>query len=137
MTKSGRSTIQTVALVFGAVYLLVGILGLIPFFGGSYTQAHNNLLGFVPINLLHNIVHLLIGVAGLVAASSFVRSRAFCQIFGVVLLLIGVVGIFVANPLNLIPIGGFDIAIHLLTGGILAYFGFSTMSVPRPAGTPP
>ena len=45
-----RSMVQTVALVFGIVYLAVGILGFLPFFGGSYTQTPNNLLGLVPIS---------------------------------------------------------------------------------------
>jgi hypothetical protein len=130
-----RSLVQTVALTFGIVYLLVAILGLLPFAGGSYTQANSNLLGFVPINLLHNIVHLVIGIAGIAAAGSLARSRQFCQVFGVVLILIGIMGIFVNNPLNLIPIGGFDVAIHLATGGILSYFGFAGATRPRPAVT--
>jgi hypothetical protein len=128
----GRSLVQTVALAFGVIYLLVGVLGLAPFAGGSYTQTNSNLLGFVPINLLHNIVHLVIGIVGIAAAASLARARQFCQVFGVVLIAIGIVGIFVNNPLNLIPIGGFDVAIHLATGGILAYFGFVGASQPRP-----
>lgn len=128
-----RSLVQTVALAFGVVYLLVGVLGLLPFTGGSYTQTNSNLLGFVPINLLHNIVHLVIGIAGIAAAASLARSRQFCQLFGLVLILIGIVGIFVSNPLNLIPIGGFDIVIHLATGAILSYFGFVASTERRPA----
>ena len=129
---TNRSIVQTVALAFGVVYLLVGILGLLPFVGGTYSQTNSNLLGFVPINLLHNVVHLVIGIAGIAAAGSFARSRQFCQVFGAVLILIGIVGIFVNNPLNLIPIGGFDVVIHLVTGGILAYFGFVAAPVRRP-----
>jgi hypothetical protein len=128
----GRSLVQTVALAFGIIYLVVGVLGLAPFVGGSYTQTNSNLLGFVPINLLHNVVHLVIGIAGIAAAGSLARSRQFCQVFGVVLILIGIAGIFINNPLNLIPIGGFDVAIHLVTGGILAYFGFVSAAQPRP-----
>jgi uncharacterized protein DUF4383 len=128
----GRSLVQTVALAFGVIYLLVGVLGLAPFVGGSYTQTNSNLLGFVPINLLHNIVHLVIGLAGVAAAGSLARSQQFCQVFGVVLIAIGIVGIFVNDPLNLIPIGGFDVAIHLATGGILAYFGFVSAAQRRP-----
>ena len=123
---NNRSLPQIVALTFGAIYLLVGVLGLIPFFGGSYTQTSSDLLGFVPINLLHNIVHLVIGVAGLAAASSMSRSRLFAQVFGSVLLLVGLLGIVTSNPLSLIPIGGVDIAIHLLTGAVLAYVGFAS-----------
>jgi len=128
-----RSLVQTVALAFGIIYLLVGVVGLVPLVGGSYTQTNSNLLGFVPINLLHNIVHLIIGIAGIAAAGSLARSKQFCQLFGGVLILIGIVGIFVNNPLNLIPIGGFDIVIHLVTGGILSYFGFVGATRPRAA----
>ena len=128
-----RSMVQTVALIFGVVYLAVGIVGFLPFLGGSYTQTSSSLLGIFPINLLHNLVHAVIGVAGIAAAASLASSRMFNQIVGVVLLLLGVVGIFVAQPLGLLNIGGPDIALHLLTGGILAYFGFAAATTPRRA----
>ena len=130
MGNRDRSMVQTVALAFGVVYLAVGILGFLPFLGGSYTQTSSSLLGIFPINLLHNLVHALIGIA---AAASLASSRTFCQVVGVVLLLLGVVGIFVAQPLGLLNIGGPDIALHLLTGGILAYFGFAAAAAPRRA----
>jgi hypothetical protein len=128
-----RSMVQTVALVFGVVYLAVGILGFLPFLGGSYTQTSSSLLGIFPINLLHNLVHALIGIAGIAAAASLATSRTFCQVVGVVLLLLGVVGIFIAQPLGLLNIGGPDIFLHLATGGILAYFGFAASANPRRA----
>ena len=123
---ANRSTPQVVALVFGTVYLVVGVLGFLPFLGGSYTQTPNNLLGLVPINLLHNIVHLIIGVAGIAAAATVANSRMYLKTFGIVLLALGVVGIFVQNPFQLVPIGGFDVAIHLATGAVLTYFGFAS-----------
>jgi hypothetical protein len=130
---NNRSMVQTVALAFGAIYLAVAILGLLPFLGGSYTQTIHSLLGIFQINLIHNIVHGVIGIAGLAAAGSLARSRMFCQVFGVVLLALGVVGIFLNNPLGLVPIGGVDIGLHLVTGAALAYFGFVAAVAPRPA----
>jgi hypothetical protein len=112
-------------MVFGVVYLAVAVLGFLPFLGGSYTQTPNNLLGLVPINLLHNIVHLVIGVAGIAAGATLAASRTYLKTFGVILLLLGLLGIFVQNPVGLVPIGGFDIAIHLVTGAVLTYFGFA------------
>ena len=122
---TNRSMVQIVALAFGAIYLLVAIVGFVPVFGGSYTQSVSSLLGIFPINLVHNLVHALVGIAGLAAAASLARSRMFCQVFGIVLLALGVVGIFVSNPLGLVPIGGVDVALHLGTGAILSYFGFA------------
>jgi hypothetical protein len=116
---------KTVALVFGAIYLAVGIIGFLPFLGGSVTMTNSKLLGLFNINLLHNLVHIVIGIAGLAAAASLANSRRFCQVVGVVLLLLGVLGVFVANPLGLLYIGGLDIGLHLVSGAVLAYFGFA------------
>jgi hypothetical protein len=106
--------VQAVAAVFGAIYLVAGVLG---FF-------IHPLLGFLQVNLLHNLVHIVIGIGGLAAASSLANSKTFCQIAGGILLLLGLIGIGVANPFGLLYLGGADIALHLVTGGVLAYFGF-------------
>jgi hypothetical protein len=110
-----RSTVQIVALVFGAIYLVAGILG---FF-------NHTLLGIFQVNLLHNLVHVAIGIGGLAAVTSVANSKTFCRVAGVILLLLGLIGIGAANPLGLLYIGGADIALHLVTGAVLAYFGFA------------
>lgn len=120
-----RSTVQMVALVFGVIYLAAGVLGFLPFLGGSYTMTNHALLGIFNINVLHNLVHVVIGIAGLAAVTSLPNSRRFCQVVGVILLLLGVLGVFVARPLGLLDIGGLDIALHLVSGAVLAYFGFA------------
>jgi hypothetical protein len=120
-----RSMVQTAALAFGVIYLLAGLLGFLPFLGGSATQTDRALFGLFQVNLLHNLVHVAIGIAGLAAASSIANSRTFCQVVGVILLLLGVLGIFVANPLGLVYIGQADIGLHLVSGAVLAYFGFA------------
>ena len=109
-----RSMVQAVAAVFGAIYLVAGVLG---FF-------IHPLLGIFQVNFLHDLVHIAIGIGGLAAASSLANSKTFCQIAGVILLLLGLIGIGVANPFGLLYIGGADVALHLVTGGVLAYFGF-------------
>jgi len=130
-----RAVVQTVALIFGVIYFLVGVLGFIgPLIGTSsfitITQDKHALLGLADINLLHNLVHLAIGLAGLAAASSVANSRAFCQVVGVILLMVGLLGIFVGNLFGILPLAGFDIPLHLVTGAVLAYFGFAaTISV--------
>ncbi|HET9847242.1 MAG TPA: DUF4383 domain-containing protein [Candidatus Dormibacteraeota bacterium] len=115
-----RSTVQTVALGFGVIYLLAGILGFLT----SSTLTSKPLFGIFEVNLVQNLLHIVIGVAGLAAAGSAQNSRTSCQVLGVILLLLGVLGIFVASPLGLLDIGGADIALHLFSGAVLAYFGF-------------
>lgn len=124
MSMGDRSTVQTVALALGVVYLLVGVLGFLTVLGGSYTLTSKPLFNLFHVNLIHNLVHVVIGVAGLAAASSPLNSRKFCQVLGIILLLLGLFGIGIPSPLGLLDIGGADIALHLLSGAVLAYFGF-------------
>jgi len=120
--------VKRVAMAFGIIYLAAGILGLLPFAGGTFGMTPTNLLNVFSVNLLHNLVHLALGVGGLAAAASVAQSRRYCQVVGILLLVIGVVGIF--DPLhNVLPLGGVDVALHLLSGAVLAYFGFTTEPV--------
>src|SRR4051794_10078660 len=78
-SHSAEKTAKSVAAAVGAVFLLVGILGFIPgvttnFDTMTFADHHSDakLLGVFEVSVLHNIVHLLFGVAGL-AASRQVR----------------------------------------------------------------
>src|SRR5438552_16088402 len=95
-----RSTVQMVALVFGAIYLAVGVLGFLPLLGGSFTLTNTKLLGLFNINFLHNLVHVVIGITGLATVTSLPNARTVCQVVAVVLLLLGVLGVVAANPLG-------------------------------------
>ncbi|MEA2684264.1 MAG: hypothetical protein QOK05_2592 [Chloroflexota bacterium] len=107
--------------VFGAVYLLVGIVG----FFVTGLSSTGTLIIF-PISPLHNVVHLAIGAAGLAAyAAGPAMARTFCQVVGGVLALVAVLGIVVSNPLGILPIGGFDVVLHVATALVLLYLGFA------------
>jgi hypothetical protein len=77
--------VQTVAALVGLVFLLVGILGFVPGITTSYDNlsfaGHHGakLLGVFGVNILHNIVHLGIGVAGLIAAARFASHASSCS----------------------------------------------------------
>ena len=66
----GKTVPEILALAFGAVYLLVGIVGFFVtgFDNFAGNEQHEMLLGLFMINPLHNIAHILIGVAGLLLA---------------------------------------------------------------------
>jgi hypothetical protein len=127
--------VQTFAKVFGIVYLIIGILGFIPglvqpMVGGpdlAVEAGYGRFLGIFPVNLIHNLVHIGVGVWGILAARSIPRSvtyaRAVAVLFGVLFLL----GIIPAtNTLfGLAPIYGIDAWLHLLSAAIAAYFGFA------------
>src|SRR6186997_1525164 len=59
---------RIVATVFGAVYVLVGLLGFAVTGGVGFIATEGGLLlGIFEVNPLHNIAHLLIGAALLIA----------------------------------------------------------------------
>lgn len=113
------------ALVFGIIYLLVGILGLIP---GLITPAANPgvtlnvlnglLFGVFPVNILHTLVHLIIGVWGILAYRTFSASRSFSITAGIIFIVLFVMGLIpVLDVLfGLAPLYGSDIWLHLLSG---------------------
>lgn len=116
---------KTIGMLFGAIYLLVGILGFVPQLGGSVSMASNTLLGVAAVNVIHNIVHLIIGIAGLTLSRTEEGAGTFCKTFGVILILVGIVGLFKPDFFGLMPIGGADVWIHLISGAVLAFAGFA------------
>lgn len=128
--------VRKFALYFGIVYLAVGIVGFLPFLGGSYNLDSKNLLGIFTVNLMHNIVHLVIGIAGIAMSGSVAQATMFAKVFGVVLLAVGVIGIFKISAFSsggFLPIGGVDVLLHLVTGALAVYFGFMAKEEVVPA----
>lgn len=122
-----RTTPQKGALVFGIVFLLVGILGLFVENGMSMEadmDRSGRLLGLFPVNLLHNLVHLAFGAWGVAASRSHHGSRTYGRVgaaaYGLLVLLA-----FVSPTLfGLVPIGGHDIWLHAVLAAGLAVIGF-------------
>jgi hypothetical protein len=120
---------RTVALVLGAVYVLVGVLGFIP---AAVTgeappdmpSAEGNLLGIFPVNALHNVVHLVIGAALLWGVTATSSAILVAKVIGVAYVVVGVLGFADPDAFGLMPIGGPDIALHLATAAVLLWLGF-------------
>lgn len=106
---------RTVAAVFGAIYLLVGIVGFV---------LESPLFGLFEVNALHSIVHILLGAALLYGSMSTAAAIQATRIVGAVLLLLGILGFVSADGFGLVPLGGNDIWLHLATGAILLATGF-------------
>jgi Domain of unknown function (DUF4383) len=114
--------------VFGAVYLLVGLLGF-TVSGGHDFAGHDGgkLLGLFMVNPLHNVAHLLIGALLVLAATrgEAVSSRVNTLVGGVYLLL-GVVGLFILNnDVNILALNTPDNILHFGSAAILLGVGLS------------
>lgn len=111
---------KTLAIVFGVVFLLIGILG---FFTGS----DGMLLGIFHVDTLHNIVHLVSGAAAIFAAmSGAMASRRYFQIFGVIYALVTILG-FVYGDKNILGVMAnnmADVWLHLVIALVALYAGF-------------
>lgn len=124
---------QMFARVFGAVYILVGIIGFIGPLGGTASQEPNTLLGIFGITLVHNIVHLAVGAAFLAGSVNDGLARITCIAIGVTYTLVGIVGLLnIAFIDDLLAINGADNGLHFATGILALVVAF----VGKGAGSP-
>jgi hypothetical protein len=119
---------RLIATVFGAVYLLVGALGFAVTGGVGFIATEGGLLlGIFEVNPLHNVAHLLIGAALLIAGlSSVAAARGVNVVVGATYLLLGVVGFFlVGTALNILALNTFDHFLHLASAVVLLGVGLA------------
>jgi hypothetical protein len=120
-----RTLAQKLALMFGAVFLVVGILGFVPgittnlYEGLDFAGNDGNaeLLGLFQVSVLHNIVHLLFGV-GIILAATHTGALSYLLYGGIAYGLVFLLGIIGAG--DWIPVNSADNVLHaLLTVGLL------------------
>jgi hypothetical protein len=139
------TAVQKGALAVGAVFLLVGILGFIPgittgydtmTFAGHHSAAL--LLGLFNVSVLHNLVHLAFGVAGVLMARTFVAARGYLIGGGVVYLVLWIYGLVIDHhsPANFVPVNNADNWLHLGLGIGMVLLGVVLSRVNSGASTP-
>lgn len=129
-TTGAKTKLQKAAQAAGGVFLLVGILGFIPGITSNYDAlsfaGHGSealLLGIFQVSVLHNIVHLLFGVAGLLMARTHGQAKSFLLYGGIIYLVLWLYGLLVGHdtPANFVPVNSADNWLHLLLGlGMIA-----------------
>lgn len=130
LRTDNRPLICLAALVVGAVFVLVGILGFVPGITSSYSDmtfaGHNSdakLLGVFEVSILHNIVHLLFGVAGIVAARAATTARTYLVVGGAIYLVLWLYGLVIGHDssANFVPVNTADNWLHFVLGvGMIA-----------------
>jgi hypothetical protein len=119
--------IKKLAMVWGVVFVLVGIAGFIPGLTSSDDMGMKTLLGLFMVNGVHNAVHLLTGVASLASSGSEKWSKLYFQLFGVVYALVTVLGFAMGSEhyvLGIIPVNTADNFLHLAITLVALGIGF-------------
>lgn len=127
-----RDPLRIAALVVAATFLLVGILGFIPGVTTNYEgmtfAGHEStamLLGVFHVSILHNIVHLGFGIAGLFLARTFGGASIFLIGGGVIYLVLWLYGLVIDedSAANFVPLNTADDWLHLVLGVGMAGLG--------------
>ncbi|TMJ13596.1 MAG: DUF4383 domain-containing protein [Alphaproteobacteria bacterium] len=131
---------RTFAMIFGIVFLIVGCAGFLTdvTLMGPHTHPDVKILSFFgyelglfPVNILHNIVHLLFGVWGLLASRSLGGARLYFRSVAIIYIVLTVMGLVpgLNTTFGLIPLFGHDVWLHavLALGGV--YFGWINRDV--------
>jgi len=134
---SGRAAVtpvQRFAQVFGAVYVLVGLLGFVFTGFSNFAGTEGELELIFEVNPLHNLVHIAVGALWLAASRAEASARAVSTLIGAVYLLLGVVGFFmVGTSANILALNTPDHFLHLATAALALYFGLAGRRATAPA----
>ena len=119
-TGRGKTVPEILALAFGAVYLLVGVIGFfVTGFDDFAGNAQHEMLLFFMINPLHNVVHIVIGVAGLLLARSLSGARTYGWLLAVGYAAAFVYGLIaVGTSWDILNINAADNVLHILTAAV-------------------
>ena len=114
--------VKTAAILFGLVFLLVGILGFVP----SITK-DEMLLGIFHVNFARNVVHLASGAVFLLCGMSGPGpSRTFFKIFGIVYALVAALGFYYGDQpiLGIVSNNMADVWLHVVLAVVMLFLGF-------------
>jgi hypothetical protein len=130
-------SVQRFAMIFGIIYVVVGVAGFFPPLLQPQTPGapplaidtlSGRLMGLFPVNILHTLVHLAIGVWGVVAAKSVSAAVGYARSIAVLYGVLAIMGFIpgLNTVFGLVPLHSHDIWLHAGSALIAAYFGFSS-----------
>jgi arginine exporter protein ArgO len=123
--RTSRVPVQQAALLVGSVFLLVGVLGFIPGITTDYStmefaseDSGAKLFGIFQVSVLHNLVHLAFGVAGIAMARTASGARAFLLAGGLIYVVLWLYGLIIDHHsgANFVPFNTADDWLHLVLG---------------------
>lgn len=120
--------LKRIAVIFGAVFVLIGILGFIP---GITTDApdgdYGRLFGVFAVDTMHNMVHILTGIVAIACGMmSEAASRNYCRVFGVLYGIVALMGFAYgkAHLMGLMANNTPDAVLHTAIAIVALFLGF-------------
>ncbi|BBX06250.1 hypothetical protein MAIC_10530 [Mycolicibacterium aichiense] len=140
--RVGLLAVQGAAVLVAAAFLAVAIAGFIPGLTTHLDQLHwahgsrSELFGVFGVSVVHNLVHLAFGVAGLVLARTFARARAYLIGGGLIFLGLWIYGLLIdlSGPRNVLPLNEADNWLHLTIGVVMVVLGLTLAGTKTPTG---
>jgi|ERR671919_546043 hypothetical protein len=137
-------TTRNFVLTIGILYLLIGLLGFFPALVSAPSPGatsvtsdspYGYLLGLFPVNALHNVVYLTIGIWGITIYRSLPKSITFSRGLAIIFGVLTVMGLIPAlnTMFGLMPIFGHAVWLHAATAATAAYFGYGRAAEAVPA----
>ncbi|HTU83327.1 MAG TPA: DUF4383 domain-containing protein [Candidatus Acidoferrales bacterium] len=124
-----------IARVIGALFLLAGVAAVLPFVttpagpSDEYLQlgaGYGFVAGIFAVNAVHDVVHAIVGVWGILASFSFAAAVRYCRwtawIFGA-LALLGLIPI-TDTVFGVVPLYGYDVILHAVVAVLALYGGY-------------
>lgn len=135
-----RVSVQRVAAFAGASFVVVGVLGFVPGITTHYgamrfagADSGAMLVGVFQISVLHNVIHLAVGVAGVVTAKTVGRARSFLVAGGAGALAVWLLG--VVGACSWLPADPADNWLHFAAGALM--LGLGAVAARPPGRTGP
>src|SRR5437762_11254265 len=88
---------------------------------------HASLFGIFVVNIILNMIHLVIGLWGVMSANNRYSALAFARAGAVIFAILGIAGLIPLNEVRTaygtVPLYGYNVWLHLATAFIALYFG--------------
>src|SRR6266567_3149054 len=117
--------IKIAAAALGITFLLLGILGFIPGVTTTGGDGMPLLLDMFTVGSIHNVIHIISGAVGLIAASSTGYARWYLQIFGLAYAFVAAIGFVQGDTvLGLVTVNFADNILHTVLAVLLLVVGY-------------
>jgi hypothetical protein len=140
---TGLLAVQSAAVLVAAAFLLIGVLGFVPVItthlDTMQLAGHGSgalLFDVFAVSVVHNLIHIALGIAGLLLASSYARARAYLLGGGSLFIGAWIWGLFLhrGDPANVLPLNNSDNWLHLGIGVTMILLALTLAGAKVPTG---